>query len=316
MVYVTVQHIGITMTTSIKALSLLLLFNVIYVHAMECEISKQKRVHNCEKEIILCTEKDSCSLLELPDEIIGKVLNYTSKDDIFNAITLLIRLSYTCKKCERLREPHTIKTILGLDQNMLDDSLWSYVFFEPSFESKPHRESTPFFKLLISMDAQANRYCTNLISCVRYTKNAYVVDYFITHHDNHVDQQDEHGKTPLYCAVNLDKPDILRVLLKHKANMYLADKLGDTPAYLAITNDRFECLKALIEHGLDTTIKYAFSYSYQPTLAEWAKFGATCYKKKVDQYNEIYRLVTKEDISKPWQEKSGSELFNENCVIS
>jgi len=315
--------LGITMPK--LTLLFLLLFNSAYTHGMECEIPKQKRLHNSEEEIILCTEKDSCSLLELPADILGVIVKRAIPNkkrcegvitpDLFNTIKLLIQLSWLCKKFEYFSKPDMIKATLNLNQETLDDNLFNYASFS-EFYKEMGNDSTPFFKVLIAMDANINTRYKSLDSCVMHIKNAYLVNYFITHHDNNVNQQDNDGETPLRYAIDLNKPDIVRVLLEHKADMYLADNTGRTPTDMALLCSKFECIKALIEHGVDTTIKYSRGKNLKLDIAEWAKLYATSYKEKTDPYHEIYKLVTGEEIPRPWHEKSAGEILNDTCIIS
>lgn len=286
------------MAKLIKTLSFMLLLNIIHAYGMEDQT------------------KDPRLLLGLPDDVFKVIINYAKKDSVFKATKLLIRLSWVCKKFEYLRRPDTIKTTLNLNQETVDNTFETYAFLK-RYNRATCEEDTPFLKLLIAMNAHPKPYYKTLIKCVKYTTNSYIVEHFITYHDNNVNQQDEDGETPLRKAVNLDMPNIVRVLLKHNANMYLADNNGKIPMNVALQYDRIECIKALIECGIDTTIKY-FIYSRlltkddEPcekidfhTIAEWAK---------EHEHHEIYKLVTGKEIPKPWD--AVSELLTDTCVIS
>ncbi len=312
------------MTKSIKTLSLILLLNVMYAHGMKHKLSDQECLHGSTSTTV-DDINDSRLLLELPDDVLGIIVRYTNPDkyvaksikriDLFNNVKLLIRLSLVCKKFERLRVPDTIKTMLNLDQKTLDNNFTDYAFFKNAFPETDN-DITPFLKLLITMNAKTNTLCRSLSSCVQHTTNAYVVEHFIMHHDADINQQDKEDQTPLRWAINLNKPNIVRVLLAHDANMYLADNQGKTPTDMALLYDRIECVKALVEHGVDTTIKYYRSEDYEPSIAEWATSNAWWHKENTGHYREIYRSVTGEEMPKPSEEKSASELLYDTCVIS
>jgi hypothetical protein len=288
------------MTTIIKTLSLILILNVTYAHGME-------------------ETKDARLLLELPKEILGTVIKCAAKSDefennIFEATKLLIRTSWLCKNFKSLSEPNNIQTTLCLDQKKLNDTLRLYALYSKS-ETRPMPDLTPFFKLLIAMGADTN-YFTDLSTCICTTKNTYLIEHYITHHKPDINIQDHHKETPLYLAVSLGYENVADLLLTHGADMYLADRHGMTPTDHALLHDNVECLKVLIKHGVDTTIEYPRGKDFKLTIAEWAK-SRTWYKKEnTDAYHEIYKLVTGEEISKSWDEKSVSELLHDTCVIS
>ncbi len=271
-----------------------------YTHGMENNTSNQKPSHNHEKEK-LHQEKDSRLLLELPDTALRSVVQRTSKNDTLNATKLLLGLSCVCQSFAKLNKPNTIKTILELDQRALDDNLHTHIFL------KDDQELTPFFKLLITMGAQLNRYIHSLIPLICTTSNTYIINHFITTYNPDIDEQDETGNTPLRWAIDLNNADIVQMLLEQNADMYLADKIGRTPTDIALLYGRIECLKLLIKNGVDTDIEYDWGHDYTMTIAKWAHIAKN---------EEIYTLVTKEKIPKIWYEKSKNEMMNDTCVIS
>jgi hypothetical protein len=327
---VTIHYLGTIMAKSIKALSLIFFLSFVYARSMEYSMLQQGLFSNAKEKITDTTQtptnnatplklseqkdeelKDPRLLLTLPNEALGKIIRCIYKDDVCNAIALLIRLSWVSKKFEQSNTPNTIKTVLGLDQRMLDDSLYAYAFaprqaqdFTPFF--KQTRDITPFFKLLISMGANLKKYCKSLIACVLLTTNVYVAEQFITD-DIDINQQDEDGHTPLCWAINCNNPTIAKVLLEYKADMYLADNNGDTPTNIALLYGRTECLKVLIEHGVDTAIAYDRGHGGKETIAQWAQMAK----------NEgIYTLVTQQKMPKEWYEKQPKELLNDTCITS
>jgi hypothetical protein len=283
-----------------------------YTHGMQNKISKQKRLHNSEEEM-LYTAKDPRLLLELPADVLGAIVKHTSPDikytgtvDFFDAIKLLIRFSWVCKKFEHLNTPNTIKTTLNLNQDSLDFSLLKY----------GELDATPFFELLIAMGAKISTYYRNIASCIDNTNGYFIEHFLMMNPDANVDEQDNDGYTLLRYAVSLNKPNIVKVLLEHNADMYLADKHGLTPIKMALLVHRIECVKLFIEHGVDTAGNYSTSEHYTQTIAEWAMLGLRHDEDNADSYQEIYKLITGEKVPKCWYEKSGSELFDDTCVIS
>lgn len=273
------------MITLTKKFFLLALFNVLCVYGMKNTNS----------------QKDPRLLLELPDEGLICTILHTTKDDIFNAVTQLIRLSCVCKKLEHLRAPNNIKIIFNLDQRTLDDNLSTHIFFGSD------RDLTPFFKLLITMGARMNLYYKDLHSCICSTNNTYLIKHFITTHKPNINKQYKDGDTPLYLAVQLNKPSIVELLLEHGADMYLADENGRTPTFMALLLGKAECLKVLIRHGLDTTIEYDYGHDFKQTIAQWAQTAKN---------EEVYTLATGKKMPKEWYEKSSDELLNDACTMS
>lgn len=266
------------MIKSIKALSLILVFNTVYTHSMKNITSKQKHVHHSTKTV-LSKKKDPKLLLELPDEIIGSIVKFTTINDPFDTITLLIRISLISKKLKRLRAPDKIRALLNFDQKMLDNSLHVRAFFNPHF----NHDYTPYFKLLITMGARIDCYCKDLASCVSRTTNAYITEYFITHHTDDIDQPDEIGLTPLLIAIKNGKPNIVKILLEHNADIFLQNEYERTPIYQALVWKSTECIKVLIKYGLNKTAMQGPANVDRMIIADWAK---------INKHPEIYTLVT------------------------
>jgi hypothetical protein len=283
------------MIRSIKALSLILLLDVVYAHGMEnIQLEQEHKYHST--NTVLYTEKDPRLLLELPDEIIGAIVTCTTSttDDPFNTIALLIRMSSLCKQFERLRAPDKIKRLLNFDQKNLDDSLHIRAFFNTYFG----HDYTPLFKLLVAMGARIDCYCKDLISCVSRTTNTYITEYFITHHTDDIDQQNKEGITPLLTAIKSGKPNIVKVLLQHNANIFLANEHGRNPVYQALVWKSTECIKVLIEYGLNKTIKHDAAKVEKMIIADWAKLNA---------HPEIYALATGKEMPPSDTVLSGSK---------
>lgn len=269
------------MHTSIKIIFLLSIFNVIHTHSMEYIILGQEYFSNIYKTIFCENDnaKEFILFLDLPPEILGKIISHISKDDVFDAIQRLTKLSCVCKKLENIRAPDTLKKILCLDQKMLDDCLHVYAFLN----TYKNRDFTPLFKVLICMGAKLDKYCKTLTSCVSNATNIYIIEHFITHHNNNnIDQQDKDGQTPLWLAIACNDANIARVLLKHNANIYLADNKGITPMHWALLYAKIECIKALIEYKIDPSIQYNMGNNQIVTIAEWAQ---------INKQEEIYNLI-------------------------
>lgn len=252
--------------------------------------------------------KDSRLLLGLPaDEILGSIIKYAAinkkypnSNDPFDQITLLMRVSSVCKALEHLKTTTTLKIIkaaLNVTQEELNSSLHAYAFWNNDTRK---RDYTPFLKLLIAMGAQVNRHCKNLTLCVSTTKNTYIAEYFITHYTTDIDQPNEEGDTPLYRAIKAGKPDMVKILLKHNADIFLVNRRGRTPIHYALIWKRTGCIKVLIKDGLDNITKYDTGrYNtarvYKTIIANWAK---------KNRYGEIYTLITGEEIPKPSDDES------------
>jgi hypothetical protein len=277
----------------VKILFLLILFSDLYVFGME-------------------KIKDSRLLLELPDEILGTIIKCATNDkyhNIFEATKLLIRMSWVCEKLKHISEPDRIKAIFCPSQKDLNNIFYSYAYRRHSYKQDP----TPFFKLLVAMGANPDSN-TSFFACMCSTDYIYVIEQNIR--QDNLNLQNERGETPLYFAIENDRPDIVQVLLNHGADMYIADKNGKTPVDMALLLSRFECIKLFIQHDVDTAIEYPRGDNLKLTIARWFKLHTLCDGKKAHIYREIYKLVTDEEIVKSWDEKSLSELLNDMCIIS
>lgn len=257
------------------------------------ELSGQKLSPRSEKApqkkySIVNNKKNRNLLLNLPNDILRKVIYHASKDNIFNAVTLLIRLSRVCKLLTSLHEPNNMKTILDLDQRILDDNLIIYA----TEHLAPEQDFTPFLKILIAMDAKVN-YPNNLISCVKNATNTYFVEHYITHYESNINTQDDMGNTPLQYAISLNKPTIMKVLLEHGADINLKNNLGDAPTRIALLHGYTECIKLLIQYKIDTSIEYDYSRDDTITIAQWAENAKN---------EEIYKLATGKELPKKWYE--------------
>ncbi len=129
-------------------------------------------------------------------------------------------------------------------------------------------------------------------------------------HGAGINEQNEKGEMLLHTAVKRGTTISVKLLLKHNADMNLKDKNGYTPAHLALFYDDVECLKVLVEHGLNTNIIYTLKNSTgqwaQLTIAEWAQMF---------NEQELYALITGEELPKPWYEKYDGEQLGDMCII-
>ena len=64
-----------------------------------------------------------------------------------------------------------------------------------------------------------------------------------------IDQQDEHGCTPLYLAAQFNKQDMVQLLLKRGAQPNVADNSGNTPLHEASQNGNKDIVQLLLEAG-------------------------------------------------------------------
>lgn len=132
-----------------------------------------------------------------------------------------------------------------------------------------------------------NTFCKNLLECVRWTRNTYVVEHLILQNKTEINTQNKDGNTPLFHAVRTNQLNIVEVLLKYGADMYIANNNGCTPTHYALLYDQAECIKLLIQYGVDTTIEYSWGCNHpKMTIAKWAE---------ENQNEEILKLVTSEN---------------------
>jgi ankyrin repeat protein len=287
-------------------LFLFILLNVVHTYSMDPtslyelrrtgkEIPSQKYSPRSEKapqkkHSIISNKRnqDTNLFLKLPNDILKNILHHASGDSIFNAVTLLIQLSRACKTLRSLHEPNKMKIILGFNQRILDDNLIIYA----SLHLTPEQDFTPFLKILVAMDAKIKRF-ENLFACVGHATNAYFVEQYIIQYKPDINIQDDLGNTPLRWTVDLNKPNIAKVLLENGANMNLVNNCGETPTRMALLYGHAECIKLFIQHGVDTSIEYDYGHDYKITIAKWAANAKN---------EEIYKLVTKEEMPKKWYE--------------
>ncbi len=169
------------MTKLIKTLSLLFLLNIVCAYGMEHDT------------------RDSRLLLELPDEILGSIVPCAGKsgfiNDLFYTVKLLIQVSWVCKKLEHLSGLNKIKTIVSLNQEKLDDSLFKY----------SDTDSVPFLKLLIAMGANVNARPNGktLLTTTIQNNNTAFVEELLRQKNINVNELDELGFTPLHHATFL-----------------------------------------------------------------------------------------------------------------
>ncbi len=70
-----------------------------------------------------------------------------------------------------------------------------------------------------------------------------------------VNYKNDSGQSMLSTAVKHDKKEIIRTLLKNKANVNIQDKQGKTPLIIACNNGNYELVKFLLKKGADINLK-------------------------------------------------------------
>ena len=75
------------------------------------------------------------------------------------------------------------------------------------------------------------------------------------------------GMTALFWAAKDNHTDIVKELIKHKANVNVVDEqFGATPLVLAMSSGQIECVKALVDAGADATIVMKGQYAGMSAL--------------------------------------------------
>jgi ankyrin repeat protein len=247
---------------------------------------------NIDNQKVLIT--DSRLLLEVPKEILTKIAQFIDKYCLATHAETLVKFSLVCKKLENLRMPDVIKSLLNLDQKSINSCLTSYNLY--------HKDYTSFIRLLLAMGADVTYKNHNNATCLHLARNECLAQLYIKHGAN-IHHQNNQGQTPLHYAVIFDRADVVKVLLKNKANMYLIDHDKKSSVDYALEYHQLECTKILIEHGLDPSIAYNGM-----TLAEWVNL-----KEQI----QSFKLSTIESImaEKPIF-NSIVETIHDSCSIS
>ena len=63
------------------------------------------------------------------------------------------------------------------------------------------------------------------------------------------------GETPLYQAVDMDKIEHVKLLLKYKADPNISQNDGLTPLHTAVTKQTANIVECLLSHGANPNLK-------------------------------------------------------------
>lgn len=67
-----------------------------------------------------------------------------------------------------------------------------------------------------------------------------------------LEETDDAGRTPLYCAVQFNRVEMASLLLKKGANVHIRDEYGNTLLIMAcLRHANAEMIKLLISYGVD-----------------------------------------------------------------
>ncbi|GAB0144428.1 hypothetical protein EsHS_00004904 [Epichloe bromicola] len=69
-----------------------------------------------------------------------------------------------------------------------------------------------------------------------------------------VEQRDNYGRTALARAVDAQRPEVVRMLLKKRANVNVKDRGGMTPLYMATRRENKVCMDLLLAAGADYSL--------------------------------------------------------------
>ena len=86
--------------------------------------------------------------------------------------------------------------------------------------------------------------------CAVIYKRVKVLEYLLNKGAN-PNEQDENGFTALHFAVQENSPDIVEILLKHKADVCLSDRFGNCALMRGRLNTSPEIFKLLLKYGAD-----------------------------------------------------------------
>lgn len=254
-----------------------------------CSYSMKQK---CLYDVVQLRPNDSILLHDLPQDILGYLIQYVGKGDIKSIITTLNTFKCVCKKLERALCPlDKLKDILNISQKKLDSSLLRFTRLN-------EKNNFAFLVSLLAMGASPKyRNVSHGRTCLHHAVNKELVELFIKYGAD-INQTDYENKTLLHRAVCLDKTEVIEVLLAHKAQINVKDIYGDTPINIVLKYGKLETLRILMRHGVDVGIPYKV-WSQFMTIVEWAEMQGY--------------LASFDDIpSAPWYQ---DRVARESCVI-
>merc|ERR1719295_486448 len=97
---------------------------------------------------------------------------------------------------------------------------------------------------------QAMRIAMSRVGYSRSMKK--VLEVLLSHPSVDTDTLDQHGRTPLCSAVEMENTNLVKLLLRNEVNVDVAAKSGQTPLIIAIIKNYIGIIELLLEHQADT----------------------------------------------------------------
>merc|ERR1719334_665018 len=85
-----------------------------------------------------------------------------------------------------------------------------------------------------------------------YTDRRKVLEVLLSHPSVDTDTLDQHGRTPLCFAVEMENTNLVKLLLRNEVNVDVAAESGQTPLIIAIIKNYIGIIEVLLEHQADT----------------------------------------------------------------
>jgi ankyrin repeat protein len=124
-----------------------------------------------------------------------------------------------------------------------------------------------------------------------------------------LDSHDHRGRTPLFLAAALGKTDMVRDLIRRKANIHEADSYGSTPIFAAVRNGHADVIQELLEKDWQMIATKDGLYRGH-NLLYWAKrFG----NGKIVAYLEAFAQKRGVDLALDAQEEE--EVANQKTDV-
>ena len=129
---------------------------------------------------------------------------------------------------------------------------WGDIFFNKAMKENNIRRVEKLIELGTEVHQQ-DEYGRTLLYCAIYSKNEQIVQLLIANGAN-VNQRSNDGYTPLYWAIDSNNPESIKLLLAAGADTTIRNRNYVTPLYWAVKFNKHEAIQLLLAAGADTTI--------------------------------------------------------------